>query len=338
MLALSPLVLVRVTFGELGVDQRGEAVDAAPIRLKAVLRQKHLQTHSAFCREYDRVARAIDPELVGTWPSRAQFHRWLSGELKRLPHPHHCRVLEKLCTGWTAEQLFEPSADHLDAHNSRVDPVPAQVTPVAPLQEPAMSPIDIRPYVEAAFDREHVSIDFFGFSGETLHGVIQEPLDKIRAGQLRPRSLTLRVLVPDTSEPMAVPCRSDDLADDPDFRDRATQIMLRHGQAILDSVNELTELDFLESAHAEIRVHGCPPLFKLYILNSEEAFFGFYPIRHHVVKIQGAPHPMFDLMGKEASLFRYTTQAGSPMSTQYVAQAREWFTTVWETISRELSG
>ena len=81
---------------------------AAPLRLKAVLRQQHLQTHTGFCREYDRVAQTIDPELVGTYPSRAQFHRWLSGELKGLPHPHHCRVLEKMCPGYSAVQLFEP--------------------------------------------------------------------------------------------------------------------------------------------------------------------------------------------------------------------------------------
>jgi hypothetical protein len=318
-------------------------VTASPIRLKVVLRHKHIQTHSAFCREYDRVARKIDPELVGTWPSRAQFHRWLSGDLIKLPHPHHCRVLEKLCPGWTAERLFEPHRDNdpADAHDGVAVPAGLDaLTPTPLAQETVMatSPISIRPYVEAAFDRDHVSIDFFGFSGETLHGVIQEPLDKIRTGQLKPRSLTLRILVPDTSEPMAVPCRSDDLGDDPDFRQRAAQIMLRHGQAILDSVNELTDLDLLDSAQAEIRIHGCPPLFKLYILNNEECFFGFYPIRHHVVKINNAPHPMFDLMGKEASLFRHSARDGSPVGAQYVAQSREWFTTIWESISREFTG
>lgn len=81
---------------------------AAPMRLKVVLREQHLQTHGSFCREYDKVARTIDPELEGTWPSRAQFHRWLSGDLKGLPHPHHCRVLEKMCPGHSAAQLFEP--------------------------------------------------------------------------------------------------------------------------------------------------------------------------------------------------------------------------------------
>jgi hypothetical protein len=53
-----------------------------------------------------------------------------------------------------------------------------------------------------------------------------------------------------------------------------------------------------------------------YVLNDEEAFFGFYSIRQHDVQIRGTAHPMFDLMGKEASLFRYTTRDGSPVSAQ----------------------
>ncbi|GLY88418.1 hypothetical protein [Actinoallomurus iriomotensis] len=93
------------------------------------------------------------------------------------------------------------------------------------------------------------------------------------------------MLVPDTSAPMAVPCSSKDLSDDPEFRQRAGRIMLRHGQAILDSVEDLSDLGMVENARAEIRVHGVPPLFKLYVLNNEKAIFGFYPIRRHEVKI-----------------------------------------------------
>jgi len=109
VLASSRFVLVPCYVQQaVGSKGRVKAVTTAPIRLKVVLRQQHLQTHTGFCREYDKVAQTIDPELVGTYPSRAQFHRWLSGELKGLPHPHHCRVLEKMCPGYSAAQLFEP--------------------------------------------------------------------------------------------------------------------------------------------------------------------------------------------------------------------------------------
>jgi len=76
--------------------------------LKALLRQRHLQGHLAFCKEYDRVAKRVEPDLVGSWPSKAQFYRWLSGNLKGLPYAHHCRVLEAMFPEWTAEQLFQP--------------------------------------------------------------------------------------------------------------------------------------------------------------------------------------------------------------------------------------
>jgi len=81
---------------------------AQPVRLKHLIRQRHWQTYRTFCGEYDKAAKALDHELIGTWPSRAQLHRWLSGELKGLPYPDHCRILEAMFPGWAAADLFEP--------------------------------------------------------------------------------------------------------------------------------------------------------------------------------------------------------------------------------------
>jgi hypothetical protein len=79
-----------------------------PIRLKYLLRDRHWQTYRTFCIEYDKAAEAIDPALKGTWPSRTQLHRWLSGDLKGLPYPDHCRILEGMLPGWSVAQMFEP--------------------------------------------------------------------------------------------------------------------------------------------------------------------------------------------------------------------------------------
>ena len=141
------------------------------------------------------------------------------------------------------------------------------------------------PFIEQAFTREHVTIDFAGFSGETLHGVIQEPLDKIRIGLIKPATVTIRLLLPDTSRPMVLPCRADDLTDDPDYRTRMHRLTFRHAHAILDTVQELASLGLIQDADVQIRAHGCPPLFKLYILNGEDVFFGFYPITRHTIPL-----------------------------------------------------
>jgi hypothetical protein len=116
----------------------------------------------------------------------------------------------------------------------------------------------LRPYIEQAFAAEHVIIDFAGFSGETLHGVIQEPLDKIRTGEIKPASVTIRMLLPDTTRPMTVPCRVEDLADDPDYRARMHQVTGRHAYAILETVQELARLGRIKEASTQIRAYQVP--------------------------------------------------------------------------------
>jgi hypothetical protein len=74
--------------------------------LKELLRQRHWQTYATFCRQYDEAAREVEPALIGRWPSRGQFARWLSGDIKGVPHPDHCRVLEAMFGGLTVQELF----------------------------------------------------------------------------------------------------------------------------------------------------------------------------------------------------------------------------------------
>jgi len=201
------------------------------------------------------------------------------------------------------------------------------------VRERTERPVGLRPHIERAFDRAEVSIDFAGFSGETLHGALHEPLDKIRVGRLTPKTINIRALIADTSGPWILPCRVEDLADDPDFRERAQQIALRHTEAVAASVLELADLGLVEKGSVEIRAHNCTPLFKLFILNGEEAFFGFYPVREHAVTVKGEPRSFYDLMGKDAVLFHHeATEDDTATGTQYVQQARAWFDSMWNTI------
>jgi DNA-binding transcriptional regulator YhcF (GntR family) len=197
-------------------------------------------------------------------------------------------------------------------------------------------PVGLRPHLEAAFERPHVSVDFAGFSGETLSNALSEVLDKVRAGRLTPESVSIRMMLSDTTAPMALPCRAETAADDPLVRERADRITRRAIDGIVDSVEELSDLGLVQSASAEVRVHRAAPLFKLYIINKEEAFFGFYPVHKHSVSIKGKSTPIYDVMGKDATLFHFTpstdeTSVGGP----YVEQAQAWFDSLWGTITRE---
>jgi hypothetical protein len=63
------------------------------------------------------------------------------------------------------------------------------------------------------------------------------------------------MLLPDTTRPMVLPCRADDLADDEEYRHRATPHPGRHAHAIIDGVQEISRLGLVDAAIAEIRAH-----------------------------------------------------------------------------------
>jgi hypothetical protein len=90
-------------------EDEGLTVSTHTIRLKSLLQQRHWQVYRTFCNEYDKAAKRVDPKLVGSAPSRAQLHRWLAGDLKGLPYPDHCRVLEVMFPEFSATELFEIS-------------------------------------------------------------------------------------------------------------------------------------------------------------------------------------------------------------------------------------
>jgi len=206
------------------------------------------------------------------------------------------------------------------------------------VRERTQKPVGLRPHIESAFEQPDVRIDFSGYTAETLHGIIQEPLDKIRLGRLTPQSIHVRMLLSDMTRPIALPSRAGDKpGDDPAVRERMAKATERHAGGIVESIAELAELGLVEKATAEIRVHGSAPLFKIYLINGRDLFFGYYPVVEHTVTIEKKRVPIYDPMGKDAVLFHHVAE-GDPDSigTQYVEQSARWFDSVWNTIARPL--
>lgn len=200
-------------------------------------------------------------------------------------------------------------------------------------------PVSLRPQLEAAFEADAVQIDFAGFSGETLHGALIEPLDKIRHGRYAPQSIQIRAIVPDTRDPWSLPSNVEDLSDNPAFRARAQSIITRHSLALVEAVDELQSLGLVSEARAEVRVIRSVQLFKLYLINRSELFFGFYPIKARSISLNGSDQEIYDLMGKDATLFHHqadTDGDGTDTNSLYVAEALSWFESVWTTVAQTL--
>jgi DNA-binding transcriptional regulator YhcF (GntR family) len=198
-------------------------------------------------------------------------------------------------------------------------------------------PVGLRPHIEATFDRPHVSIDFAGLSGETLHNTLAEVLDKVRAGRLTPQSVSIRMMTADTSAPMFLPRRLDTGTAEPAIQKRAARIAQRAIDGIIDSVTELSDLGLVKSATADIRVYPMTPWFKLYLLNAEEAFLGFYPVVEHTISLGSESADIWDLMGKDAALFHFSkSDADTSNGPQMVSEAQQWFDSVWKSVARRV--
>jgi hypothetical protein len=95
-------------------------------------------------------------------------------------------------------------------------------------------------------------------------------------------------------------------------------------------------LGLVRSADAQVRVHGIAPAFKLYLLNNEEAFFGFYPAIERTVTIGSQPVAIYDVLGKDVPLFHYAvSDDDTAAGTQFVEASRTWFDSIWNTIAHE---
>lgn len=197
-------------------------------------------------------------------------------------------------------------------------------------------PVELRPVIQAAFEHPHVAIDFAGFSGETLRDALAEALDMVRAGRGAPETIGVRLLISDMAVPMALPALAETASDDSAVRQRAERITRRAADGIADQVQELAELGLVKSSVVEVRVHSIPPTFKLYMLNNREAFFGFYPVVRRAVTLGGQQTEIFDLMGRDATLFHYAVDDDeASQGTQFVESARLWFDSVWNSVARE---
>ena len=204
------------------------------------------------------------------------------------------------------------------------------------VRERTEKPVGLRPHIEAAFDQEKVSIDFSGYTAETLQAAIQEPLDKIRIGRLSPTSINVRLLLSDMNVPQALPSRAGDHpGDDEAVRHRMQVTAHRYAGAIRDAVRELADMDLVSEANVEIRVHSAAPLFKLYLINETDLFFGFYPVKQHDITVDGVKIPIFDPMGKDAELFHHAAAGPEDQGTLYCHEAKTWFDSIWTTIARE---
>lgn len=197
-------------------------------------------------------------------------------------------------------------------------------------------------HIARAFAARHVRLDVWALTAEQLSKAVQVQTEAIRAGESRPESVAVRVLLPDLETPHPYPCRIDDPGD-PRPLQRLRHVIRTYAGALEHSLTALAEEHLVADVRVEIRGMPTIPGEKRYIINGSEILTGFYQIRrsHMHNQADGTSLEVLELYsdGSLFPLLRGVAGAGTAAGTLDDArfqQMETWFESRWEHVARPL--
>ncbi|MET7616922.1 GntR family transcriptional regulator [Streptomyces sp. NPDC005408] len=198
-------------------------------------------------------------------------------------------------------------------------------------------PVVLKPYLEEAFEATEVTLDVFSMTTESLATRVSDQKVRIVERKIKPpRSITARLMLPDTDSPsLAIP-RPVDGTDDPRVRERLRGILQSHAIILREALFELRDRGFVSEVSVEVRLVPFAPQQKLYILNRRLALQGFYVPEVGTIRLPPDDQEVaiFDAYGTGATLFPYRASADStPEQAGIVHVAQEFFDSTWKNLA-----
>lgn len=212
--------------------------------------------------------------------------------------------------------------------NDRPAPPPSTST------EPRPAGVLLPDRIHAAFQAEHVTIDSFSLTAETLQEALAGVYRGVRAGETTPRSITLRILVPAIDTRLALPRLVDD-PDDPRPLERLRGIMRTCHDTLTLGLTSLRLDKHVEDVSLEFRSVSVTPMHKLYVLNGTESLIGYYQVQPRDVTHEGEQLRIHDVLGIDSTLFRSSSGPGEP-AEPFVESSKRWFDSLWNSIAEPL--
>ncbi|MFJ8888036.1 GntR family transcriptional regulator [Streptomyces sp. NPDC102402] len=197
-------------------------------------------------------------------------------------------------------------------------------------------PVLLRPYLAEAFEANVVRLDVFSMTTESLAARVVDQKDRIVAKEISPpRSITARLLLPNTaSSALAIP-RQVAGDDDPRVRERLGGILLSHVTMLRSALYELRRLKLVEEVDVQVRLVPFSPQMKLYILNNRVVLQGFYiPEEGTATLADGEDVATYDAYGTGATLYPFRASADStPQQAGVVRAAGQFFDATWDNLA-----
>ncbi|MFI6546229.1 winged helix-turn-helix domain-containing protein [Streptomyces prunicolor] len=186
--------------------------------------------------------------------------------------------------------------------------------------------------IEDAFRQPEVTLDVFTLTSESLDAHIRMQAERIRAGEIAPQRIALRMMLPSGSVELPY-LRTGQPAQDERLKARFLSITRRHTESLRNVLSDLRATRLVPSVDLQIRRTRVAPQFKLYLLNGTEALFGPYTVCERSIMMEDGEviEGVLDARGLGASLIRHVTDAELPsQGTLFVTAMHEWFDSAWE--------
>ncbi|MDI9887194.1 winged helix-turn-helix domain-containing protein [Streptomyces sp. HNM0645] len=195
------------------------------------------------------------------------------------------------------------------------------------------------PFIEAAFEEEEVALDVFTLTAQSLTSHLGVASQRVQSGEISPRCITVRLLLPDLRQPSLYPRNVAD-PNDPRPLERLRAISRRYTDLLVDTLLDLQQESRPGDGSAgtvpevDVQVAQVPhyPTGKLYLLNGEEALHGFYDLVDRDVRLEdGQEIRITDVIGLGATLFHYAKdEDAASEGSRFVSASQRMFNSYWE--------
>ncbi|MCW1094908.1 MULTISPECIES: winged helix-turn-helix domain-containing protein [Streptomyces] len=235
--------------------------------------------------------------------------------------------------GTVRQALRALQEDGLLTNVSKGSP-PRIAEPAAPRAEPQPTMVALGPRLAEAFAAPRVRVDVVCHTSETLMLALSEPLRLIHEGRIHPEAIDFRVLMPSRDIELAFPVLVEDEEDDP-VHQRWLQMRNAQARVLQHNLHAVRSTHRVDVRIAFRALPFTPPM-KLYLLNGEEALFGYYMLTRREEEYESRTLQMYDALGSQSLLFSFLRRAGH-RDAVFVDESQKWFDALWETITTDMT-
>ncbi|MFI5806583.1 winged helix-turn-helix domain-containing protein [Streptomyces sp. NPDC051561] len=213
-------------------------------------------------------------------------------------------------------------------------PVAAAGDTVHAAPQPTLSALG--PRLTEAFSAQEVRIDAVSLTSESLMLALAQPIQLIHENRVKPRSITVRVLLPARNIELAFPRGLDEGKNEAKLvHQRWLDQRNAQGHVLRHNLSNLRRSHGID-VRVTFRALPFTPPVKLYVLNGAEALFAYYQVAKREEEIENTNLEMYDALGSESVLFAFESRTG-PRDEMFVNQSAQWFEALWNTITSDLT-